>query len=76
MNNKKIPKIPQADKVGMDKENFHYTINYTVYIGNGHIAYTDDEFRAKTVERALKHWLKSKDAKLWWQEVLKKDGYK
>lgn len=73
--NENLPKIPQPDGVRLEKDDFHFSINYNISINGTDMAYAADEFRAKTVERALKYWLTSEDAKLWWKETLKKDGY-
>lgn len=56
-------------KVDYKKSDFHFTINYTVWMGGSSICYCDREDRAELVARAFNHWIKTPDAKKWWKSI-------
>ena len=58
--------VPPVD---FTKSTFHFSINYTVWMGNASLCFCDRKDRAELVGRAFNGWLQTEDGKAWLAEM-------
>lgn len=58
--------VPPVD---FTKSTFHFSINYTVWMGNASLCFCDRKDHAEWVARAFNGWLQTEDGKKWLTEM-------